>query len=274
MKQLLTLPTELTQAWNCPDLFSYAMQLQGEVFRDQPGRKTLRFISNGDGYFIKIHTGVGWREIFKNLLYLRIPILGAKNEWQAIQRLQAIGIDTTPLVGYGSRGNNPARQQSFVITRELTDMQSLEDLAKQWVITPPSFLAKRALIREIARIARLLHSHGGYHRDFYICHFLLPNSILANLSNKDKSCHLFLIDLHRMQWRRRPRQRWLIKDIAGLYFSTLGLALNRSDYFYFIQCYRECSAKIVLRREAVFWQAVNERAQGLWDKHKDVVVRR
>ncbi|MEN8261061.1 MAG: lipopolysaccharide core heptose(I) kinase RfaP, partial [Pseudomonadota bacterium] len=54
--------------------FEWFMGLTGEVFRDMPDRKTLRFELGGKGYFIKMHTGVGWGEIFKNLFQGRLPV--------------------------------------------------------------------------------------------------------------------------------------------------------------------------------------------------------
>lgn len=82
------------------------MDLQGETFRDRDGRKTLRFQCNGKPYFAKLHRGVGWREIIKNFASLRLPVLGARNEWLAIQRLDGLGIATMRLAAYGSRGWN------------------------------------------------------------------------------------------------------------------------------------------------------------------------
>jgi len=61
-------------------------------------------------------------------LQFRLPVLGARNEWLAIQRLQRLDIDTMTLVGYGERGSNPAQRQSFVITEALEETVSLEDL--------------------------------------------------------------------------------------------------------------------------------------------------
>ena len=43
--------------------------------------------SMGSHYFAKIHHGVGWREILKNLLHLKLPVLGAENEWRALNLL-------------------------------------------------------------------------------------------------------------------------------------------------------------------------------------------
>jgi lipopolysaccharide core heptose(I) kinase len=69
------------------EAFDYIMQLDGEMFRDMDDRRTLRFSLNGKRYFLKAHYGVGWKEIFKNLLQFRLPVLGARNEWLAIQCL-------------------------------------------------------------------------------------------------------------------------------------------------------------------------------------------
>ena len=70
--------------------------LRGRVYREPKGgnRRTLRFERAGRGYFLKLHWGVGWREILKNLTSLRAPVLGAGNEWRAIHRLEQLGVST------------------------------------------------------------------------------------------------------------------------------------------------------------------------------------
>ena len=69
------------------DPFDYIMQLDGDVYSEVANRRTLRFELNGKRYFLKAHSGVGWKEIFKNLLQLKLPVLGARNEWLAIRQL-------------------------------------------------------------------------------------------------------------------------------------------------------------------------------------------
>ena len=141
---------------------------------------------------------------------LKLPVLGARNEWRAIQRLQQIGIATTPLVGYGQRGLNPARQQSFVITEEIPDIVSLETLCAGWRENPPrgaqAIRRKRWLLTEVARNARLLHENGINHRDFYLCHFCLQEPP----AHPESPSKLYLLDLHRAQARRRTPRRWLV----------------------------------------------------------------
>ena len=72
---------ELAEAWGEIGLFERVWALEGEVFRDVANRRTLRFEVAGRAYFAKIHDGPGWGEIFKNLLTLRAPVLGARNEY-------------------------------------------------------------------------------------------------------------------------------------------------------------------------------------------------
>jgi len=131
------------------DAFDYIMQLDGEIFRKVANRRTLRFELGGKRYFLKAHYGVGWKEIFKNILQLRLPVLGARNEWLAIQRLEQLGVETMTLVGYGERGSNPARKKSFVITEALEQTESLEDLCGAWEQDPPVTTAGIRLKREL-----------------------------------------------------------------------------------------------------------------------------
>ena len=110
IKQYLSLPDTLLIKHG--DAFSYIMQMQGKAYRDVGIRKTIQVNIEGKSYFIKQHFGVGWREIFKNIFSFKRPILSAITEVDAIQKLVSIGIATTPFVGYGVKGANPATLQS------------------------------------------------------------------------------------------------------------------------------------------------------------------
>lgn len=242
--------------------FDRLMTLQGTVYRELENRRTQRIEFSGKGYFIKQHFGIGWKEIFKNLFQLRLPVLSAKNEWLALQKLPALGVHTMQLAGYGSRGMNPARRQSFLLTAELTNVISLEDLCKNWNVQAPSFNTKFALIKEVARIARIIHENGINHRDFYICHFLLEQK-----SASLKTPKLFLIDLHRAQIRNEIPRRWQIKDLAGLYFSSKDIGLTSRDLLRFIREYRMCPWGETLTKERTFWDKVKKRGERTYQQH-------
>lgn len=219
--------------WSGADPFAAVESLQGDVFRELEARRTLRTEIDGRGYFVKIHRGVGWIEIAKNLLSLRLPVLGATNEWRAISRLSELGVDTMRCAAFGRRGSNPAAQHSFIVTEELAPTISLEDYCRDWPSAPPSVALKRALIRRVAEMARRIHRGGVNHRDFYICHFLLhlePEPSVDRL-------RLSLIDLHRAQIRRRTPRRWRDKDLSSLYFSALNIGLTKRDHLRFLKTY-------------------------------------
>lgn len=243
--------------------FDQVMAMHGEVYRELENRRTQRIKLGGKAYFLKQHFGIGWKEIFKNLFQLRLPVLSAQNEWRAVEKLHQLKIPTLSIVGYGCRGINPAKLQSFLITRELPKHVSLEDFCAAWHKIPPHFRIKQAVIQEVARIARLIHEHGLNHRDFYICHFLLDSDCYSR-----GIIRLYLIDLHRAQLRQKTPARWIIKDLAGLYFSSKEIGLTQRDRVRFMQAYRNgASLRSILIKERDFWQKVKERGDQLYRRH-------
>jgi heptose I phosphotransferase len=252
------------------DLFDTILSLKGRVIRQREGRRTVFFKLAGQSYVAKIHHGVGWKEIGKNLLQLRWPVVSAKNEWQALAQLAQLGVTTPVPVAYGIRGGNPARLQSFVITEALQNTVTLEEFCRSWHHYPPchgvSLRLKRLLIRKIAQIARRLHSNGINHRDFYLCHFRLQLPLEPNDSLERIDPHLYLMDLHRAQIRRRTPRRWIIKDIGSLYFSAMDIRLTQRDLMRFMMCYHGQSLKKMRQEEALFWKAVQQRARRLYRK--------
>lgn len=235
-----------------------AFAITGQIYREPPGanRRTLRFELGSHRYYLKLHWGVGWREIMKNLVTLRLPVVGAANEWRAIIKLRELGVETMKLAAYGRAGWNPARQKSYVITHELKDCISLEDYCAEWKNNPPPYALKQKLISRIAETTRKLHQHGVNHRDLYICHFLLQ----LPWSGGEDDFHLYLIDLHRVQIRRRTPQRWKVKDVAALYFSAMHTGLTKRDLLRFMKVYSRKPIRQLLVEESGFWEAVERRA--------------
>lgn len=256
----LYLREEFQDAWGS-DPFAEVEKLSGEVFRQVKGRTTLRFEFNNKSYFLKRHEGVGWQEIIKNLVSLRLPILGAREEYQAINRLHELGIDTMTVAAFGERGFNPATRQSFLVTDDLVDTVSLEDFCIDWKKQPPPFNLKYLLIRKVAEISGRMHGNGLNHRDYYICHFHLNTARLdakPRLTLDDIVLHL--IDLHRMQIRDKTPQRWVVKDIGGLYFSAMELGLHKRDIYRFIKGYTGKNLKQAINDHRDFWMKVQSRA--------------
>ncbi len=262
MKLILAEPFK--QLWAGRDAFAEVERLQGQVYRELEARRTLRTEVDGRGYFVKIHRGVGWGEIFKNLLTAKLPVLGAGQEYQAIQRLTEVGVPTMTSVAYGERGSNPAEQHSFIVTEELAPTVSLEDYSVNWLAQPPEPRLKWALIAEVARMTGMMHKAGVNHRDCYICHFLLHTDKPVTADD----FKLSVIDLHRAQSRAKITQRWRNKDLAGLYFSALGIGLTKRDKLRFLRAYFQAAGgpntlRDILRSEAALLRWLDAKAEKL-----------
>lgn len=243
--------------WQGKDIFSQVSALDGKVYRALEGRRTLRFEHEGRGYFLKYHAGVGWKEIAKNLLQGRSAILGAENEYRAVNKLRELNVGTMKVVAYGSCGLNPARRESFIITEAIEPSQSLEELAEVWLENPPSPTVKRRYLQRVAEMAARMHAGGVNHRDFYICHFLLT-----------EDDQLSIIDLHRSLIHTRVPERWQLKDLAGLCFSAHPVALTRRDKLRFVRDYCAIYNSKTLRTALAdsLWLRVETKARALYER--------
>ena len=267
----LYINNELMEALKGEDSFYQVMNIEGNVYREALGRRTLRFTRGNKDYFLKIHTGVGWPEIFKNIIYLRAPVVGALNEWHGVHRLKDLEIDTMTVAAYGIRGRNPATKHSFIITEALPTETSLEDFCGQWKESPPCTLKqirlKRWILNKVVETARVIHENGANHRDFYLCHFLLDAHFEAD-EQVSADSKLYLIDLHRLQMRRKTPERWAVKDIAGLFYSSKEIGLTQRDLLRFMKLYRGKPLRQILSEDMSFWAKVESRGNRLYESEK------
>nr|WP_113868642.1 lipopolysaccharide core heptose(I) kinase RfaP [Brenneria salicis]NMN90076.1 heptose I phosphotransferase [Brenneria salicis ATCC 15712 = DSM 30166]RBP59242.1 heptose I phosphotransferase [Brenneria salicis ATCC 15712 = DSM 30166]RLM28302.1 lipopolysaccharide core heptose(I) kinase RfaP [Brenneria salicis ATCC 15712 = DSM 30166] len=242
---MIELKEPFASLWKNKDPFKEVDKLDGDVFRALESRRTLRFSLADQSYFIKIHRGTTLKEALKNLVSLRLPVLGADREWNAIHHLSKLGVNTMQGVGFGQRGLNPLRRHSFIITEDLNPAISLEDYCAIWPVNKPSRYEKRRIIQRVAEMVRNMHAGGINHRDCYICHFLL-HLPYAPYSDDLK---ISVIDLHRAQIRKKVPIRWRNKDLIGLYFSSLNIGLTQTDIFYFLKIYFNQPLKMILANE-------------------------
>jgi len=248
----------LDRLWRDRDPFRWLEDCPGEVHRDLPDRRTFRFEVAGEGFFAKLHRGIGWREIAINLFSLRLPVLDARRERDALAALRAAGVPTMDTLAWGVRGLDPTRRRSFIVTREIPARQTLDDLARAWGERGRCEVAvKRRLIVQVAELTRRMHDAGVNHRDLYLVHLLLTG-------DPGSPGSLHLIDLHRAQIRRRVPRRWRVKDLGSLLFSARVAPLTRTDRLRFVAAYRRAPLRRVLAAEAGLWRAVERRGERLW----------
>ena len=174
--------------WAQQDIFSAVEALEGDLYRELEGRRTLRTEVNGHGYFVKIHRGIGWGEIVKNLLTAKLPVLGARNEYLAIQRLQKANVATMTAVAFAERGSNPARQHSFIITEELAPTISLEDYCMNWPQQPLCLPSSRRCLA-VADMTGRMHRAGVNHLTA-IPHISVHTPITQCRLQKFRDCRL------------------------------------------------------------------------------------
>ena len=260
----IILKSPFEQLWQQKDPFTEVELISGKVYRAVKQRKTLNFQLEGESYFIKIHRGTTIKEIVKNLISLRLPVLDAKQEWDAIHRLEQAGVNTMDGRAFGLKGLNPLTRHSFIITKDLNPTISLEDFTKSWITLPPSYNLKRSLIIYLANMTAKMHAAGVNHRDCYLCHFLLDIPLFEN----NQQIKLSVIDLHRAQTRDKVPTRWRDKDLIGLYFSSAKIGLTNRDIWRFLKVYFNKPLKTILRDEHKLITSAQQKAERISKRTK------
>ena len=265
---MLWLHSDMKRCFQGEDVFQEIFAREGKVVRHKEGRKTFRFEFEGKAYYAKAHAGIGWSEIFKNLLTCKWPVIDASNEWHAIRRLNQVGVPTAELVGYGARGWNPARRQSFVLMRELKEQVELEAffLHMGGLKGRRRMALKRQLIQKVAEMTRHLHSTGINHRDLYLCHYQIEDRDWEQWS-AEQPVKVVLLDLHRAQARSTVPRRWLIKDLGALLYSSMDKEVNNGDIMVFLEAYSGSTSREFLRTHRELCRKVIARAQAFCVKH-------
>lgn len=254
---MLILKEPFLTLWEGKDSFEEIEKIQGEVARALETRETLRFEINGKGFYLKHHRGTTVGEVVKNLIQLRLPVFGADREWNAINRLKDLGVDTMEGLAFGQKGWNPIRRNSFIITKDLAPVIELSKYCENWLKEPPPFDVKKMLIHRVATMTRKMHQGGINHRDCYLCHFLLS----LPFDGKEENLKLSIIDLHRSQMRKHVPQRWRDKDLIGLYFSSMDIGLSQKDIYRFLKVYFQAPLKVIFEKEKKLLVVARKKAE-------------
>jgi hypothetical protein len=142
----------------------------------------------------------------------------ADDEALGIRSLILADIPTVKLVGWGRRTDG----RSFVITEDLTGYEPADKLLAQGFIFDK-------IAKPIADLTAKLHSANLHHRDLYLCHFFIRRDPLD----------VRLIDAARVKqlpgWPMR--QRWIIKDLAQLWYSMTQSNIPESEMLHVLESY-------------------------------------
>jgi heptose I phosphotransferase len=171
------------------------------------------------GLYLKKHYVRTWLSRLRAALGIGPGETPARVEADNVRCLTAEGIDVMRVVAFGEKLHADGLCESFLLTEELAGYADLHAfLLRRFPSGGPRRGTTAArdldrLIRGVADVARRFHNAGYNHRDFYSCHFLVKETSPGEFDIR-------LIDLQRVQHRRRFRRRWLVKDLAQLAWSA------------------------------------------------------
>jgi heptose I phosphotransferase len=184
-----------------------------KVWRSIVERENCTLDADWEGRKFRLH--------IKRYHAAREKVLPGDEEAVAIQALEKEQIPTVPLVGWGSLSDG----RSFVITEDLAGYQAADKLVQ-------SGLPFEKVINPTADLTAKLHARGLHHRDLYLCHFFV---------NENDPTDVRLIDAARVARLGNifTRQRWIRKDLAQFWYSTLALPITDEHRMAWMQRYSE-----------------------------------
>jgi heptose I phosphotransferase len=189
-----------------------------KVWRSIPERENCTLDAELDGREIRLH--------IKRYRAVRSSKNAAEVEVSGIELLNANQIPTVPLVGWGKLADG----RSFVISEDLKDFRAADKAIA-------SGLPFDRLIEATADLAAKLHASGLHHRDLYLCHFFVKAG--------GDDLEMRLIDAARV--RQLPwlfRQRWIVKDLAQLWYSARQLGIVEDQLIRWLGRYTDQAGKL------------------------------
>lgn len=157
-------------------------------------------------------------------------------EWRNAHALADAGVRAAEPVAFGEHRVGPYEVRSFIMLGGAAGT-SLERWVPEHV--PPAHAEsdqrrRRAMLDGLARFVAKFHAAGFVHRDLYLCHIFFdhdrvtddgPGAQNVNADARAADAAAFedafcLIDLQRVFRPCCRKQRWLVKDLAALHYST------------------------------------------------------
>jgi heptose I phosphotransferase len=246
--------------WAGPDWKKRAMAMEAtDDFHTKQGRSTCRvvFEANGRklGVYLKRHYRLpSWR----GWLAAIFPNRGWSPGWRefrALQWAEMQGLSVPATLAVAEFIGPYGALQSFLAIEELSGMVRLHEatpLACAWMNPMDFQIWKRGLIVELARLTRLLHDRGRYHKDFYISHFFIPRSAIGPVS--EWKGQVYLIDFGRLQYHPITWPIWQAKDLGQLLFSSQVPGVTPRDRLRFWRCYLKGSGRIGWLRHLILFK--------------------
>jgi hypothetical protein len=182
--------------------------LDAEAIFTHPDIKSWRSLSDRENCLLDA-TLVDGRRIRLHVKRFPAGYNTASKELDGQRQLSAAQIPTLEIVAYGTLADG----RGFIVSNDLAGYEAADKIIK----SPDDF---DRILLPTADLAAKLHRAGLHHRDLYLCHFF------AKVDGDDVDVKL--IDTARVKPLPRTwiRQRWIVKDVAQFWYSTLALPIE------------------------------------------------
>jgi hypothetical protein len=169
----------------------------------------------------------------------------ADNEAAGLRLLEQAKIPAAKLVAWGMLRT----RQTFVIVEDLAGFEAADKLIESG--TP-----FEKLLIPTADIAAKLHGADLHHCDLYLCHFFV--------SIEAETVDVRLIDAARVTEMRSlfTRRRWIVKDLAQFWFSTLALPITDDQRARWLARYGE-QRKLQTEKMASLRRSIERKAKSI-----------
>ena len=158
--------------------------LQAQVtddFHAKQGRSTGPLGARNRGQtlsvYLKRHYQLPWWQGLMATLWPAGDWSPALQEYRHLQWAQGQGLPVPRIVAAGEYLKPFGKLQSFLAIEELAGMLPLHQAIPRAarLLEPWTFRRwKAGLVREMARLTRILHERRYFHKDLYLCHFYIP----------------------------------------------------------------------------------------------------
>lgn len=212
-------------------------------------RTCFRLGADGPVVYLKRYVHTPKTRQFVNWFEHRRRACTSVYDGHRTEELDAAGVPAPHTIAFGYEWDGLFEKRSFIMIKEIADADSLEQLPDWMKDASPAMAQRRkAFIEQLADFVRRFHATGCRHRDLYLCHLFL-----------DKNNTLHLIDLHRVFKPVLLSERFRMKDIAQLYYSSLDSVVSRADRLRFYRHYRQ--RKTLTFRDKLFILQVKRKAR-------------
>jgi heptose I phosphotransferase len=189
--------------------------------------------------YLKRHYRLGWFDGLRALVHPAGAWSPGMGECRNLEIARSLGVPV-PATAAAAEWIGPGlRLQSVLAVDELADMLPLHEavpLAAERLPSRDFAVWKRGLTIEMARLARILHDRGWFHKDLYFCHFYVPEADTRR-PPRGWAGRVRMIDFHRLGRHRLAGPWYRAKDLGQLLYSSDVAGVTDRDRLRFWRLY-------------------------------------